>query len=501
MKVKDLPIRKRLLLSNFIMIFIPVIFLVTVAIAIFLILQFGNINRATVLSFVWPESGPTLSVQFELSRLRVRADRYERGNMEPLEQVADHLEDQGLTVAVYENNTVLYQTQNSEAADTMREAQARVAPGDASIAWSDTGLDFYYASGRSPIRMAVTGPVPLHYQHEYIDLSSKEVLKVAFYVLLFLGILLTIAIGIILSRWLALQIITPLEKLRAIADDISKGNLDRPIVVTNHDEIGDTCQAFESMRLQLRAARDTRDKYDRNRKELIAGISHDLSTPLTKIEGYAYGLRDGIANTPEKRSHYLQMIIGTSQGMENLVKTLFLFSKLDLGKVPFHWTRVDVCSYLSDYLHEQTKPLQRRGLIVSYQNVAGHAVVTIDRDQFQRVIENIIENSIKYKKETAGHLTVTVTMVEPQCVRLAFADDGCGVRTQDLPKLFESFYRTDKARSDVTKGSGLGLAVAKQIITGMKGRIWAENTVPKGLTICIELPLQEGDTDEAHTDC
>lgn len=500
MKVKDLPIRKRLLLSNFIMIFIPVIFFVTVAIAIFLILQFGNINRATMISFVWPESGPTVSVQFELSRLRVRADRYERGHMEPIEQVANHLETQGLTVAVYENHTVLYQTQDSEAANTMYEAQSSVPQGDAAIAWSDTGLNFYYASVRSPIRVAVTGSVPLHHPNEYIDLSSKDVLKIAFCILLFLGVLLTIAIGLILSRWLALQIITPLEKLRIIADDISKGNLDRPIVVTNHDEIGDTCRAFESMRLQLRAARDTRDKYDRNRKELIAGISHDLSTPLTKIEGYAYGLRDGIANTSEKKHHYLQMIIDTSQGMGNLVKTLFLFSKLDLGKMPFHWTRVNVCSYLSDYFDEQVKSLQQRGLIVSYRSTVERAIVMVDRDQFQRVIENIIENSIKYKKDTVGHMMVTAIAVKPHYVRLTFADDGCGVQTQDLSNIFESFYRTDKARSDVAKGSGLGLAVAKQIITEMKGQIWAENTVPQGLTICIELPLHEGDADETHTD-
>ena len=104
--------------------------------------------------------------------------------------------------------------------------------------------------------------------------------------------------------------------------------------IVSRDEIGDTCRSFEQMRLQLRSARDTREKYDQNRKELLAGISHDLSTPLTKIEGYASGIVDGIANTPEKRRHYLTMIQDTSRHMAKLVQTLFLFSKLDLGQIP-----------------------------------------------------------------------------------------------------------------------------------------------------------------------
>jgi signal transduction histidine kinase len=483
------------------MIFIPVIFLVTVAISIFLILQFGNINRATVISFVWPESGPTLSVQFELSRLRVRADRYERGNMEGLEQVADHLEDQGLTVAVYEGSTLLYKTQHSDAAATVAEAHEKSPQGDAAVAWSDQGIAFYYASGHSGISAAVIGPVPLHHANEYIDISSKEILKIAFYLLLFFGILLTIAIGLILSRWLALQIIDPLEKLRAIAAYISKGNLDHPIIVKNRDEIGDTCQAFESMRLQLKNARDTRDKYDHNRKKLIAGISHDLSTPLTKIEGYACGLQDGIANTPEKKHHYLQMIVNASQTMGKLVKTLSLFSKLDLGQVPFYWTQVDLCRYVSDYLNEQKQFLKSRDMMVTCHPAIDKAVVLMDRDQFQRVIENIIENSIKYKCHDVGHLDIAINIMEKNKVCLTFADDGCGVQRDELSKLFDSFYRTDKARSNVSRGSGLGLAVVKQIITEMKGDIWAEQTVPSGLTICIELPLQEGKRHETDIDC
>ncbi|SHJ88089.1 sensor histidine kinase [Megasphaera elsdenii] len=123
----------------------------------------------------------------------------------------------------------------------------------------------------------------------------------------------------------------------------------------------------------------------------------------------------------------------------------------------------------------------------------------MDRQQFQRVLENIIGNSLKYKDQAVGHLTLTLTDSEEGSYLLSFADDGCGVDDSELPKLFESFYRTDKARTNVAKGSGLGLAVVQQIVQAMKGQIWAQATVPKGLTICITLPKGES-INETHLD-
>jgi signal transduction histidine kinase len=319
MQLRDWRLRKRLLFSNFIMIFIPVLFTVVVSIAIFLALQFGNINRASIISFIWPESGQNMSIQFELSRLRVRADQY-NGNMDRLLQAADHLEDQGLNVSIWRDKEDLYDTDGIDKVYLRQQVMAGHRQGHADFTWTGEGLRFYYVSPHTDIHLAVAGAVPSYSENEYIDLSSKDILKVAFYVLAILTILLTILVGLKLSRWMAGQIVGPVERLRNMADAISQGDLDHPVPILSRDEIGDTCQAFEKMRLQLRAARDTREKYDKNRKELLAGISHDLSTPLTKIEGYASGILDGIANTPEKERHYLGMIVDTSRHMAGLVR-------------------------------------------------------------------------------------------------------------------------------------------------------------------------------------
>lgn len=498
MKIQNLSIRKRLLLANFTMIVIPVVVLVAISAAIFLSLRFGTINRTSMISFLWPESGPTVATQFELSRLRVRADSFRGDHLGPLLQAGQHLEILGYDVVIYRHDLLLYQTHGTDGAVTWQEALQQSPGGEAAITWSDTGLAFHYTSPYSGIRVAVVGAVPLRQHGELIDVSSKDVLKTAFIVLLVLLVGVTVGIGMYLSRWLALQIIQPLEQLQRTADAISKGKLDTPVPIESTDEIGQTCRSFEAMRQQLQSARDVREQYDQNRKELIAGISHDLSTPLTKIEGYACGLRDGIANTPEKRHHYISMIIDTAQTMGQLVRTLFLFSKLDLQQVPFHWEPVDICAYLADYVEEQQESLRQRGLAVTFQADLEEAIVSIDRTQFQRVIENIIGNSIKYKDSPVGAMTITVRPGKQGYIDILFADEGQGIaEAADLEKLFDSFYRTDKARTHVAKGSGLGLAVVKQIVTTMGGTIWAVPTEPKGLTIAMA--LREGADHETST--
>ena len=194
MQLRDWPLRKRLLFSNFIMIFIPVLFTGIVSIFILLGLQFGNINRTGIISFIWPESGQNMSIQFELSRLRVRADRYD-GNLAPLLLVADHLEDQGLNVSIWKDGQDLYDTAGIDG-DYLRSQVTDGEPrGHASFSWTGKGLRFYYVSPHTDVHLAVSGAVPLYPESEFIDLSSKEILKLAFYVLAVLAILLTVAVA------------------------------------------------------------------------------------------------------------------------------------------------------------------------------------------------------------------------------------------------------------------------------------------------------------------
>ena len=175
--------------------------------------------------------------------------------------------------------------------------------------------------------------------------------------------------------------------------------------------------------------------YEQGRKELIAGISHDLSTPLTSIKGYVSGLLDGIANTPEKQEHYLKTIYHTACDMEHLVDSLFLFSKLDLGKVPFHWEIVSVVDYFTDYM-EETKPrLLEKDMKLSLEiHTNSPCYVRMDRLQFGRVVSNLVDNSVKYKRVGLGILKITI-QEERETVQIIVKDNGIGVSPNECEKI------------------------------------------------------------------
>lgn len=258
------------------------------------------------------------------------------------------------------------------------------------------------------------------------------------------------------------------------------------------DEIGELCSNFEAMRKQLIESEKLRSQYDLNRKELIAGISHDLSTPLTSMQGYVNGLLDGIADTPEKQQHYLHIIQEKTNAMNALVESLFLLSKLDLGQVPFHDECVNLADFLQDWYQECASRYEHASIKLTVK-CTQPVQVLMDRTHFIRVLDNLCQNSIKYRSENPVHIDVTLECDKKECI-LTFQDNGIGIDPSQAPRLFDSFYRSDPARSSKVKGNGLGLSITKQIITQMKGEISASGELNKGLCITIRLPLLQGGT-------
>ena len=491
MRWKDLPIRKRLLAANYLMILTPVLCFMLLSVGIFWIFGLENLNRASVLSFIWPESGPTLAIQFELTRLRVRSDHYDPDKPRPLLLVSDHLEDQGLRVLLEQNGQPFYVTEGQQPEEIRTSTLQQVPEGRGGISWGKKGVAFYYRSLQTGVETYVVGADPLVETDDRFSMHSKELFKGSFIGAFLLVMLAAALAGMALSRLMAVQLLKPLNKLRRVAAQVSQGDLDTPVKADSRDEIGDTLRAFETTRLELRHAREKREQYDRSRKEMLAGIAHDLATPLTKIQGYASGLQDGIADTPEKQQRYLQKILETTESMAKLNQTLFLFSKLDLDQVPFRWETVDLCPYMKDYVEEQQDHWEQNGLQIALENTLDRALIRMDRDQFARVLDNLLSNSWKYKTGKTGTACFRLTSPGPDRVRLELADNGSGVSPDQLDRIFESFYRTDRARSHVAAGSGLGLAVVRKIVETMKGRIWAEANKPQGLKICMEFSLEE----------
>ncbi len=311
-----------------------------------------------------------------------------------------------------------------------------------------------------------------------------------------LALLFIIWLGVYLARLLARQVLGPLAELRQAAAEIGRGNLDCKLEAHTHDEVGETCARFDEMRVALRAAREKQQQYEQGRRELLAGISHDLSTPLTALGGYASGLTDGIAATPERRQHYAERIQALVQQLGHLVDRLFLFSKLDLGRIEFHCEP----AVLYDYMLEQVERLRTvwssQGVMITLEappeGTDGRIVqVLLDRDEFARVLDNLLSNAAKYALEADGSIHVEFAIqASEHTVRLTCRDHGPGVPIDELPHIFESFYRVDKSRGE-KPGHGLGMAIASRIVLGMQGRIWAENAAGGGLCIIMEFPRHD----------
>jgi histidine kinase len=313
-----------------------------------------------------------------------------------------------------------------------------------------------------------------------------------FHVIRIAGLLFSVALANgILTYLVSRSILKQIRVLTQAAREISRGELEFSIAVSSKDELGELALVFEQMRVRLLESRELQLAYEENRKELIANLSHDLRTPMTSIKGYAKGIMDGIASSPEKLEHYMRTIYTHANAMEKMIDELFLYSKLNLQRVPMHFVKVDLRYYFADYVEELTLTLERLGGTISFMaNPDDSYVVMADRDQLRRVIENIIQNGLKYMEKENKEIRIRLSACSNQVVA-EIEDNGIGIAEESLPHLFDSFYRTDVARNSSTGGSGLGMAIAKQIITAHGGFIGVTSHLGVGTRIFFT--LKKGD--------
>ena len=303
-----------------------------------------------------------------------------------------------------------------------------------------------------------------------------------------MALLLTIVFtNTYLTRSLFRHISQPLDVLVAGVERIQRGDLDSPIAYTEEDEFKAACDAVDLMAAKLKAALEDEQRRAQSRKELIAGMSHDLKSPLTSIRAYSEALRDGVAATPEAQRRYIETVCRKEQEIEDMVNRLFEFSKLDLSDMPLNMRTLDahalILSVAADYS-------DRADITVSLP--AGCAVKA-DESQLARIAKNIFDNAVKYSGRARVHVDVTAEDNGDK-VRLLFADDGQGVDETQREKLFDVFYRADPARQRGLDGSGIGLAVVRKAAEEMGGAAEAEASPLGGL--CIAVILQKGDAEK-----
>lgn len=313
------------------------------------------------------------------------------------------------------------------------------------------------------------------------------------YIVKYVGILLAVFLGItmmvngILSWWVSKSVLVPLKKLSQGTRQIREGNLDVEIDYHKNDEFYQVCQDFEKMRAYLKESVRQRVENENRRKEMINGVSHDLRTPLTSIGGYVDGLIEGIADTPQKEERYLKAIKRRAGDLERLVNSLSDYNRLENGQAKYHMERGDLKVFFEQYLSAYQEEAGQNHVEICLEAPDRAYPLLFDGSEMKRVVDNLFTNTIRYRTDIPSKVWIRISKKQQQDrIRIEFQDDGPGVFEECLPRLFDMFYRTDEARSQSGRGSGIGLAVVKEIITAHKGEVRAENR--KGLAIIMELP-------------
>jgi signal transduction histidine kinase len=303
------------------------------------------------------------------------------------------------------------------------------------------------------------------------------------------GILLLFAAGIALSFgfFLSASITESIQRVVAGAEAIADGDLSARVVVSGNDELTELAIAFNRMAAQLQAAEARQQELEILRRDLIGWVSHDLRTPLTSMRVMVEALADGVVSQPETVQRYLYTIKGDLRNLSTLIDDLFELSQLEAGGLRFDVAPHSLRDLVSDTLESTRALAERKGV-----ELQGHVAQDVDPvvmapEKVGRVLTNLITNAVRHTP-TGGTITVRAWRhAEEDQVRVDVSDSGEGIPPNDLPHIFERFYRGEKSRSRTTGGAGLGLAIAKGIIEAHGGSVWVTSEVGKGSTFSFAL--------------
>ena len=313
-----------------------------------------------------------------------------------------------------------------------------------------------------------------------VSANSKTQVKLIARDLLFTATVILVFTALSIGLWIYRSIATPLVKLKKATQNIKEGNLDFVLDVEGNDEFSELCQDFEEMRKRLKESAEEKIILDKENKELISNISHDLKTPITAVKGYVEGIMDGVADTPEKMDRYVITIYNKTNEMDHLINELTFYSKIDTNRIPYTFSKLNVEDYFSDCAEEVGLELETRGIELVYANYVESGVQVIaDGEQIRRVIHNLISNAIKYMDKPKGIIQIRIKDVG-DFIQVEIEDNGKGIAAKDIVYIFDRFYRTDVSRNSSKGGSGIGLSIVKKILEDHGGKVWATSRLGIG---------------------
>lgn len=300
-----------------------------------------------------------------------------------------------------------------------------------------------------------------------------------------LCIIVLVIISQLFTKNLTNHIMEPLDALAEGAKRIEENDLTQDIAYAGELEFENVCAVFNDMQESILAEQEKNRKYEKARTDMIAGISHDLRTPLTAMKGTIKGLMDGVASTPEQQKKFLQAAYRRTGDMDMLLNQLLYLSRMETGNMPISIQTIEIAAFLKNYVKGKQEVIEIGQEEITADTKGITAGVSVDPEQFQRILDNLVENSRKYGETTPLQMKIKLEKT-PKGLSICFQDNGVGVQEEKLPYIFDEFYRGDESRNK-KEGNGLGLYIVKYLMEAMGGSVRAENA--DGLAVYLELPI------------
>ncbi len=305
------------------------------------------------------------------------------------------------------------------------------------------------------------------------------------------ALLIGLLIAVFLCFMLSKTMVVPIQALTRAAERVAGGDFSKKITVEEKDEIGVLADTFNNMADQLENNIEELRRSEELRREFVANVSHELRTPITSIRTYAETLTASEDIPRDMEENFLHVILNESDRMTKIVQDLLELSKFDAGKIKISFKKFNITQSIQDVYDAVLLDAQKSGHEMSLEIENELPEIYGDSSRIEQVIMNIISNSIKYTPE-GGKISVS-GRAEDDEVFITVRDNGIGIPEEDIPRIFDRFYRVDKARSRETGGTGLGLSIAQEIISRHNGRIEVESKLNEGTAVTIVLPAGEAD--------
>jgi len=299
-----------------------------------------------------------------------------------------------------------------------------------------------------------------------------------------IGFVISIAISLIISKTL----LSPIQGMTTAAEAMADGDFSRKISVESEDEIGILAKTFNDMATQIETMLEELKKAEMLRREFVANVSHELRTPLTSIRTYAETISDNKEIPQDMEAEFLHVIINESDRMAKIVQDLLELSRFDSGTSVLSVGRFSIERSVRDVYAAIVLEAKRHNQELNLELEWKLPSIRGDRARIEQVLMNIMSNALKYTPD-GGKIDIYSGSSDGN-VWVRIEDTGIGIPEEDLTRVFDRFYRVDKARSRESGGTGLGLSIAKEIITKHGGEIKIDSTRGAGTSVTVTLPIE-----------